>query len=242
MRNAIETQQLIIGHQGKDIASPIDIYCPSGKITAILGLNGAGKSTLLLTLAGLLPAISGTVLMDGRSLHQMDAPALAKLRSVVLTGRQEVVPSMTAVELFRLSRLSNTGWFQQKDSGGNERMEHVITEMHLEDLVLRPLYTLSDGEYQRIMIARALVQEAPIIFLDEPTAHLDIVQRKATFELLLKLPETFGVSLVLCTHEIDRAMDIAHHFIVVEKDKETLSGGADLVRNHPAWREFLQRI
>jgi iron complex transport system ATP-binding protein len=238
MQSVITARQLVIGYGGKPISPPMEINCPAGKITAILGLNGAGKSTLLLTLAGLLPAISGTITVQGQAMQQSEPQALARLRSIVLTGRQEVVPSMTAMELFLLSREAGKGWFQQTQLHG-ERMTQVIELMQLGDLLPRPLYTLSDGEYQRIMIARALVQETPIVLLDEPTAHLDIVQRKATFDLLKQLPQFFGVSIVFSTHEIDRALHIADHFIVVEKGKAAVSGQEDLVRSHSAWKDYI---
>ncbi len=217
MPGLLHIQDLVVGYKDRVVAGPLTAEMATGQVIALLGRNGSGKSTLLRTLAGLQPALQGSVSMQGKDLTNLSAANLARMRAIVLSGRQHVVGEMRAGELFRMSRPWNE----------SSREEQVLALLQLQGWEDRKLATLSDGEYQRVMIARALVQDTPLVLLDEPTAHLDVVHALDTFRLLQRLPAELGSTVLFASHNIERALDIADHCLLLDDKGQVHQGSPD---------------
>ncbi|MCS6773884.1 MAG: ABC transporter ATP-binding protein [Anaerolineae bacterium] len=186
----------------------LELVLPRGKLTALLGPNGAGKSTLMRTLSGLQPALSGTVWVDGVPLRALSPQAIARRIAVVLTDRVDV-GYMTAYALAALGRHPYTRWDGRLTPEDEQIVQEAMYAAGCAGLAARMVAELSDGERQRVMIARALAQQTPIIFLDEPTAFLDLPRRVEIMYLLRNLAHQTGRALLLSTHDLELALRFA---------------------------------
>lgn len=223
----IKVDQLSIGYQGKDaphiVANRIHTSLLSGELTCLLGANGAGKSTLLRTLSMSQPALKGDIYLKGRNIKEYSRSELASLISVVLTDRCEV-EGMTVRELISLGRTPYTNFWGHLNEKDESVIEQAISLVGIKNLVRRRLNTLSDGERQKAMIAKALVQETPIILLDEPTAFLDFPSRVEIMQLLRRLSHKTDKSILLSTHDLELALQIADKIWLMERGKELITG------------------
>ena len=191
------------GHVG--VVDGVDAVLRAGELVCLLGPNGAGKSTLLRTLVGSQRALSGTVLLAGDDMSTMSARERARRLSVVLTDRIDV-GMMTARSLVELGRAPRLGWFNSLDGGDHEVVEWAMRVCGATSLAERQVHELSDGERQRVMIARALAQQPDVLVLDEPTAFLDLTRRVELMALLRRLTVDTGLAVLMSTHEFDLAM------------------------------------
>ncbi len=192
----------------------LDFSLAAGTFTAIVGVNGIGKSTLLRTLAGMQPALSGTIELMGAPLDSQESALRAKRLSVVLT-EPPASKNMSVTELVRLGRYPYTDWLGRFSDKDRMAVEKALREMGLEEMGQKPCHTLSDGQLQRVMIARALAQETPVMLLDEPTTHLDLYHKVKILKSLKQIAETQGKTVVLTTHEIDLAIQLCTHILVL---------------------------
>jgi iron complex transport system ATP-binding protein len=178
----------------------------AGQLICLLGPNGSGKSTLLRTLAGLQPALGGVIHIDGM---ERWAPAeLARKISLVLTDRVRG-NNLTVDALVGLGRYPYSGWLGKLSTADKAAIEWAIGATGIGTLRDRKIHTLSDGESQKVMLARALAQDTPILMLDEPTAHLDLPSRIRLMRLLLQLARQTHKGILLSTHELDLALQVA---------------------------------
>lgn len=211
MEGSLSLDSLDIGHRsgydGKAIVSGISATIRPGELVCLIGNNGAGKSTLLRTIAGLLPAIGGQICFDTDSITAMDQRELAKRVSIVLTSPVEV-QDITVTELVSLGRSPYTGFFGILSVEDHRIVDEVIETIGIGHLANRMLSTLSDGERQKAMIARALAQQTSVVLLDEPTAFLDFRSRAEILSLLRRLAKT-GKSILVSTHDINFALKLA---------------------------------
>ena len=168
----LSISNLSTGYRGKVVAKGLTAQLLPASLTALVGPNGAGKSTLLRTLAALQPALAGEVRWQGRALAEYNASELARLVAVVLTARTES-ESLTVEDVVALGRLPYTGLSGRLTSADRALVEDAMAQMGVGNWRKRRVQTLSDGERQRVMIAKALAQQTPVIMLDEPTAFLD---------------------------------------------------------------------
>jgi iron complex transport system ATP-binding protein len=183
-----------------------ELNIQAGQLICLLGPNGSGKSTLLRTLAGLQPALGGTIDIDGA---ERGTPAeLAKRISLVLTDRVRG-NNLTVYSLIALGRYPYSGWLGGLDEADKAAIEWAIESTGVEALRHRKVHTLSDGESQKVMLARALAQDTPILMLDEPTAHLDLPSRIRLMRLLHRLARQTRKGILLSTHELDLALQVA---------------------------------
>lgn len=211
MAGSLSLDNLALGHRsshnGKAIVSGISATIKPGELVCLIGNNGAGKSTLLHTIAGLLPAIDGQVLLDDENLTTMNQRELAKRVSIVLTTPAEI-QSITVSELVSLGRSPYTGFFGTLSADDHNIVNEMIETIGISHLASRMLSTLSDGERQKAMIARALTQQTPVILLDEPTAFLDFRSRVEMLSLLQRLTKA-GKIILLSTHDINLALRLS---------------------------------
>lgn len=217
--NKIVIEELSIGYKHKTIADKLSATINCGAMTCLIGRNGLGKSTLLRTLAGFQPPIAGCVTLeiDGRKhkLAATDKATLSRLVSVVLTDKVDV-NNMTAAEVVAMGRMPYTNFFGKLNAHDKDIVEQSMDMVGMGAFATRDLSTMSDGERQKIMIARALAQQTPIIILDEPTAFLDYTSKVETMRLLESLANDMGKIVVASTHDIDIAMRTNCRLLTIE--------------------------
>lgn len=198
------------------VGQPFDASLHAGELTVLLGPNGAGKSTLLRTLAGFQPPLSGQVLIGGRRIGELSRRELARTVAVVLTERPELT-DMDVEQLVALGRTPWTGFWGMASAEDRKMARQAITLAGIEDLALRQVQSLSDGERQKVMIAKALAQATPVILLDEPTAFLDYPSKVETMQLLRRLAAEQGKAILLSTHDMDIALQTCHRAWLVDR-------------------------
>ena len=190
------------------MASGITAGILSSELTCLLGRNGVGKSTLLRTLAGFQPRLGGSITIKGRQLEDYSDRELAKQLGVVLTERPDV-QQMMVWDLVAMGRSPYTGFWGMLDNEDKQQVEEAISLVGIEELVERQVTTLSDGERQKVMIAKALAQQTSIIYLDEPTAFLDYPSKVETLLLLRRISRKAGKTIFLSTHDLELALQVA---------------------------------
>ena len=205
-------QSLSIGYSHKVIAADINAQIKGGELTCLIGRNGTGKSTLMRTLAGFLKPLGGTALLDGRNVGRLSPAERSHLISVVLTDRVDI-DGMRVKDLVSVGRQPYTGFFGKMSSDDEEVVNKAIADVGMTDFAGRQVNSLSDGERQKVMIAKALAQQTPVILLDEPTAFLDYPSKKEMFQMLSKLCHEQGKAALVSTHDLDIALPIADSVI-----------------------------
>ena len=218
----IRCQDLSIGYQNKKkaavIASGIDFSITQGTLVSLVGSNGIGKSTLLKSLTAMLPTLSGSLQVDGIEIKDYSPLALATKLSVVLT-QAPASKSLTVLELVSLGRQPHTNWMGSLSHNDKEIIYKALEDTDLADLKNKNCFKLSDGQLQRVYIARALAQDTPLIVLDEPTTHLDLYHRASVVTLLKRLTQEKNKTILFSTHEIDLAIDISDKMLVMTPQK-----------------------
>ena len=205
-------QSLSIGYSHKVIAADINAQIKGGELTCLIGRNGTGKSTLMRTLAGFLKPLGGTALLDGRDVSRLSPAERSHLISVVLTDRVDI-DGMRVKDLVSVGRQPYTGFFGKMSSDDEEVVNKAIADVGMTDFTSRQVNSLSDGERQKVMIAKALAQQTPVILLDEPTAFLDYPSKKEMFQMLSQLCHEQGKAVLVSTHDLDIALPIADSVI-----------------------------
>ena len=186
-----------------------------GRMTALLGRNGTGKSTLLRAIASLGEVQGGVIEIGGRDLCDLSNAELARMVAFVNTERVSV-EAMTAYDLVAVGRSPYTDWSGRLRSSDHEAIERSIRIAGVEHLADRYVDTLSDGECQRVMIAKALAQDTPAILLDEPTSYLDMPNRYELCTLLGRLAHDEGKCVLFSTHELDIALTLSDNIALVD--------------------------
>ena len=231
----LETRNLSIGYKTKRtervISKNLDLMLEPGQLVCLLGSNGSGKSTLMRTIAGLQPALEGVVYIGQQPLANLKSAELAQKLSLVLTERIEA-GNLTALEVITLGRTPYTGWLGALSNVDHAKIDEAISLTHADDLINRKIHQLSDGERQKVMLARALAQDTELILLDEPTAHLDLPNRVEMMRLLHTLARQTGKAILLSTHELDLALQAADTLWLMHQDGALVTGvPEDLVLN-----------
>jgi len=187
----------------------------AGQLVALLGRNGSGKSTLLRAMAGLNRHYTGRILADGINLQRLHAAEQARLMSFVGTGRARV-ERFTCYDLVALGRAPYTNWIGSLGDSDRRAVDSALDAVGMQDYARRQLDSLSDGECQRVMIARALAQDTPMILLDEPTSFLDIPNRYGLVRLLALLAHERGKCVIYSTHELDIALELSDSIMLID--------------------------
>lgn len=234
----IELQHLTVGYDEKAVLTDISQTLAAGQMVSLLGANGAGKSTLLRTLAGFQPPLAGKVLIDGRNLHSLSPAERSKAVSVVLTERVEV-PYMKVEDLVGMGRSPYTGFFGRLDKEDRAIVAEAIGMVGIAHLAQRTVDTLSDGERQKALLAKALAQQTPIILLDEPTAFLDFHAKVSTLRLLLRLAHETNKTIFLSLHDVEMAIQLSDALWIVQDGEISTGTTASLTQSGTLGR-FLQ--
>jgi len=211
MENEIlKIEQLNIGYKTAKrlLKSGFDAKAGEGELICILGANGTGKSTLIKTMAGLLPARTGSVMIDGENINTMSIDVLARKRSIVLTDRI-LLGNTSVYELVAMGRSPYTGLMGQLSEADHHHIKKSLNATDAASLAEREISRLSDGEMQKVLVARALAQDTLLMLMDEPTAHLDLPNRIHIMRLLKKLVRENHKTIIMSTHELDLALQAA---------------------------------
>ena len=214
----LNCENLSIGYMDKKtvnmVAKNVNLTLNKGKLIALVGANGIGKSTLLRTLIGIQKPISGTVYLKNKEIHEYSNASLAQNLSLVLT--EKLPPSnLTVFELIALGRQPYTNWIGKLTEEDKSQIKLAIEMTKIEHLIHKKHYEISDGELQTVLIARALAQDTPLIILDEPTTHLDLVHKFSLLKLLKNLTKKTQKCILFSTHDIDLAIQLSDEMIVM---------------------------
>lgn len=199
------------------IADSLNLEIQKGELICLLGPNGSGKSTLIRTLAGLQPMLEGAVYIESENIKSFKAADLAKKMSMILTDNVRN-SNLSVYSVVALGRYPYTGWLGYLNKTDKKIIDWAITATDTAAFVDRKLHELSDGECQKVMLARALAQDTPVVILDEPTAHLDLPNRVVLMQLLHQLARKTNKAILLSTHELDLALQAADQVWLINKD------------------------
>lgn len=218
----LETIHLTTGYvsqrrERKVVSADLSLALIQGEVVCLIGPNGVGKSTLLRTLSGLHPPLGGQVYLNSRDLSTFTPKELARNLSIVLTERVHV-GALPVFTLVALGRFPYTDWVGKLQSSDVEVVNWAIHAVGAEELANRQVHELSDGERQKVMIARALAQEPKVMILDEPTAFLDLPRRIEMLNLLRQLARDTGTAILLSTHDLDVALRTADRLWILSKN------------------------
>jgi len=229
----LELARLEVGYESggskgarHQVTRPLDVCVDEGEFICLIGPNGSGKSTLLRTLAGALPPLSGSIRIKGDELGAVPRRELARRIAVVLTD-PIYSWALTGYELVALGRLPYVGWSGRLSPADHQAVEHAISLTNAKDLAGRPIQELSDGERQRVLMARALAQDASLLLLDEITAFLDLPHRLEVVRLLGALVQGSGRSVILSTHDLELAIRTADRIWLLPGDGSLLDGAPE---------------
>ncbi len=227
----LKTKDLLVGYKAgserqKCVAGPIDAEIHAGELICLLGPNGAGKSTLLRTVAGLQRSLNGIVELDGENVFKLRPDQIAKKISLVLTDSVRSA-NLDVYSLVSLGRYPYSGWLGTLSTEDKKIIQWAIESTHVEKFLNRKVSQLSDGECQKVMLARALAQNTPLIILDEPTAHLDLPSRIELMRLLHQLARKTNKGILISTHELDLALQVADKIWLLKKDGSLEAGSPE---------------
>ena len=214
----LTTSNLCVGYsskkENKTIASNINLTLKKGELIALIGANGIGKSTLLRTLIGIQPPLSGNIILNGKNITNYDSISFAQNLSIVLT--EKLPPSnLTVFEIIALGRQPYTNWLGNLSDIDIFKINEAMKLTQISSLAEKKHYEISDGQLQNVLVARALAQDTPLIILDEPTTHLDLLHKVSLFKLLKKLAKETNKCILFSTHDIDMAIQISDEMIIM---------------------------
>lgn len=226
--NILTASNLSIGYVTKKetivITTNLNLNLQAGKLISLVGANGIGKSTLLRTLCGIQKPISGTIFLNKKDIQSFEPLALAQNLSLVLT--EKLPPSnLTVFELIALGRQPYTNWLGKLSENDLDKVNQAMQLTQTEYLADKKHFEISDGQLQKTMIARALAQDTPLIILDEPTTHLDLLHKVSIFKLLKKLSQETNKCILFSTHDIDLAIQLSDEMVVMTEN--------DVIQNEP---------
>ena len=223
-KNHLQLDRLVVGYNGKALIHGIEIGVQRGEIVTLVGPNGSGKSTILKTITRQLVPVGGEIFLSEqdasspKKLNQFTPADLARNMAVMLTGRLQT-ELMTCRDVTAMGRYPYTGRLGILSDEDEEKVDRALAAVHAQHLSDRPFDAVSDGERQRILLARAICQEPKIIVLDEPTSYLDIRHKLELLSILYRMSREQGITVVMSLHEIDLAMKISDRIICVRGEE-----------------------
>ena len=222
----LKTDHLQVGYKGKPLISEICLSVQRGEILTLIGPNGAGKSTILKSIARQLALIGGKVLLDGKDMGTQSLKETARRMSVMLTDRTKP-ELMTCHDIVAAGRYPYTGALGILSEKDEKAIEDALELVHAREIAFRDFNAISDGQRQRVLLARALCQEPEIIVLDEPTSFLDIRHKLELLEILRHMAREQNITVILSLHEIDLAQKISDRVVCVKGDRIAGYGSAE---------------
>jgi len=227
---------------GARIVDGIDITVPAGGWVSVVGPNGAGKTTLLHAIAATVPLRSGTIELAGRDARRLGVRARA--RAVALVPQTPIIPNgLSVLDYALLGRTPHLPFFGVETPHDVERAHDVLRTLGVDELSARPVETLSGGERQRVVLARSVLQDAPVLLLDEPTTALDIGHQQDVLELVEQLRVERGLAVLSTMHDLTLAGFYADELVLVDKGRVVHRGAAsDVLTEEHLHRYFGARV
>ncbi|WPO79243.1 ABC transporter ATP-binding protein [Flavobacterium sp. KACC 22761] len=234
MKTILSTSNLNIGYKSKKgvttIAEHLNLNLASGKLITLIGANGIGKSTLLRTITGIQKPLSGNVYLNEKNISDYKPLELAQNLSLVLT--EKLPPSNLSVfELVALGRQPYTNWVGTLTPEDIVKVNEALALTQITHLANKKHFEISDGQLQKVLIARALAQDTPLIILDEPTTHLDLLHKVSLFKLLKKLTQETEKCILFSTHDIDLAIQLSDEMIMMTPENIVQDEPCNLISN-----------
>ena len=241
---SVELRGLRIGYRArrniKVVAEGLDATIRQGELTCLLGANGIGKSTLLRTLSAFQPKLGGEILVGGREIDDYSDKELSRTIGVVLTEKPDI-RNMTVREMVNLGRSPYTDFWGNYTEEDRQVVSEAIGQIGISGLAERLIETLSDGERQKVMIAKALAQQTPVIYLDEPTAFLDFPSKVEIMLLLRRISREAQKTIFLSTHDLELALQIADCVWLMDNDKGLNTVTPQQLAEKGVLTEFVER-
>jgi ABC-type cobalamin/Fe3+-siderophores transport system ATPase subunit len=200
----LEIRSLSAAYGKRQVLFDISMRVKAGEILAIIGPNGAGKSTLIRVISGVMPAQSGSIQVNGVDLERLSPTQRARLLAVVPQARS-LPPAFTVYEVVLLGRTPHLGWLGNSGPGDHQRVRQALESAQAEELADRRVGELSGGEQQRVLLARALAQDTPVLLLDEPTTHLDLQHQTHLLNLVRELATKQKLAVLMVLHDLNLA-------------------------------------
>ena len=209
------TKKMCVGYDNKPLIKDMEIKLREGEILCLIGPNGAGKSTVLKSIAGQLGLLGGAVYLGEDDLSEMKAEELAKKMSVVFTERVRV-ELKSCRDMVATGRYPYTGWFGILSEADERIVDEMMQLTHITDISEKDFGKISDGQKQRVMLARAICQEPEIVILDEPTSYLDIKYKLEFLLLLQEMREKKGLTVIMSLHELELAKIVSDKILCLK--------------------------
>lgn len=223
----LHSQDLSIGYQSKRegniLLKELHLSLEGGKIYALLGNNGSGKSTLIRTLVGVQKSITGDVFLSNQNLNSLSKQKIAQSISLVLT-QKPTIGQFSVWELVALGRFPHTNWSGELKENDKKIIKNALESLEIAHLTTKKIAQLSDGQIQKVMIARALAQDTKIIILDEPTTHLDLVSKHEIIFLLRKIAKEQNKAILFSTHELELALQNSDEIWLISQNQKLHQG------------------
>jgi ABC-type cobalamin/Fe3+-siderophores transport systems, ATPase components len=228
VQKSLSTHNLSIGYRKNVVGQHINFELHLGTLCAIVGVNGIGKSTLLRTLGRFQSKLSGNIRLNGKELDQYSPLERSKKLSVVLT-EQPASKNLTVLELIALGRQPYTNWLGSLSPEDEKQIQFALDAFLLNDLKHRKCHELSDGQLQRVLIARAMAQDTPVILLDEPTTHLDLYHKVQILKMLQQLAHDQQKTVLFTTHEIELAIQLCDKILILDGQESPFGDPCELI-------------
>lgn len=217
----VEIQNVSLSFGQKKILENISFQCLQGELICILGRNGTGKSSLLQCISGFLK-FEGTIKIFQKNIQELSAKEISRTISIVLPNTPVSAYALNVYETILLGRTPHLNWLAQTQEKDTQAIQEAIQKTEVQALLSKNLQNLSDGERQRVMIARAIAQDTPVVVADEPTAFLDVYFRKQILQLFQRIAQKERKCVLLSTHEIDLALEYADKLLLLNNEKKYL--------------------
>jgi len=231
LKPIINIENLSIGYNNIPLVKEINISSSSNKLIALIGRNGKGKSTLLKTISGLLTPIEGNIIFNAKNINNLKDKARAKLLSIVLS-KSDNLGNITVNEFVAYGRYPYTNWLNIQQKQDLNIIKNAMQLCGVNELNKRYYHELSDGERQKVNVARVLAQNTPFIILDEPTAHLDLINKVEILKLLQKLANNHNKMVIISTHQIGLALQLCDEIWLLDDKKIKIRTPQDLLKNN----------
>ena len=221
----INLSNLVCGYQSVDVIGPFDLTFKTGEFTCILGCNGIGKTTLFKTILNFIPAKSGTVFIDDKNIQKMNSKELASYISYVPQAKNNRY-QYTVIDIILMGRVNYIKPFESPSQNDYKIVNDILSTLSISHLAHKLYSELSGGEQQIVLIARALVQEAKFIFMDEPASNLDFENQKRVLDVLRYLSQN-GIGVIMSSHAPDHAFYCGANVVLINKDKTYTFGATE---------------
>ena len=234
---SLQGEGISVGYQQNIIIPKMDVQIPKGKITSIIGPNGCGKSTLLKAFSRMMPVQSGAVLLDGQAIATLPTVEVAR-KMAILPQSPQAPGGLTVEELVSYGRYPHQKGFGKLNEEDHRAIAWALEITHMAEFAQRGIDALSGGQRQRAWIAMALAQDTPLILLDEPTTYLDIRYQIEILQLVKKLNQEFGITIIMVLHDINQAIAYSDNVIGMKDGKVLVEGDPEEVITEESIREL----